>query len=62
MWLYDQVYWLLKEEGVEHYSPVALVPEVAPYVIHVDAISKSFAATGLPEWAGQCFRPLFRPK
>jgi aspartate aminotransferase len=47
MWLYDQVYWLLKEEGVEHYSPVALVPEVAPYVIHVDAISKSFAATGL---------------
>ncbi|MEC8276136.1 MAG: aminotransferase class I/II-fold pyridoxal phosphate-dependent enzyme [Myxococcota bacterium] len=47
MWLYDQVYWLLKEEGVEHFSPVALVPEVAPYVIHVDAISKSFAATGL---------------
>ena len=35
------------EEGVEHFSPVALVPEVAPYVIHVDAISKSFAATGL---------------
>lgn len=47
MWLYDQVYWLLKEEGVTHYSPVSLVPEVAPYVIHVDAISKSFAATGL---------------
>lgn len=47
MWLYDQVYWLLTEDGVEHYSPVKLVPEVAPYVIHVDAISKSFAATGL---------------
>ena len=45
--MYDQVYWMLLEEGQEHYSPVQLVPEIAPYVIHVDAISKCFAATGL---------------
>ncbi|MBM73954.1 MAG: aminotransferase [Proteobacteria bacterium] len=44
---YDQVYWMLTEEGYEHYSPVSLVPEIAPYVIHIDAISKAFAATGL---------------
>jgi len=45
--MFDQVYWLLTAEGVEHHSPVALVPEVAPYIVHTDAISKCFAATGL---------------
>ena len=47
MLLFDQVYWMLFEQGYTHYSPVSLVPEVAPYVIHVDAISKCFASTGL---------------
>jgi aspartate aminotransferase len=47
MMLFDQVYWMLVEDGQVHYSPVQLVPEVAPYVVHVDAISKCFAATGL---------------
>ena len=47
MMLYDQVYWMLVAEGYTHYSPVQLVPEVAPYVVHIDAISKCFAATGL---------------
>jgi len=32
---------------VEHVDPLALRPELAPYVIVVDAISKAFAATGL---------------
>ena len=45
--IYDQVYWMLRARRVEHYNPVVLVPEAAPFVIHVDAISKSFAATGL---------------
>jgi aspartate aminotransferase len=45
--MFDQVYWMLLEEGQEHFSPVQLVPEIAPYVIHIDAISKCFAATGL---------------
>lgn len=47
MLLYDQVYWMLTEEGFTHANPVALVPEVAPYVVHVDAVSKAFAGTGL---------------
>jgi len=45
--IYDQVYWMLRARWVEHYNPVVLVPEAAPFVIHVDAISKCFAATGL---------------
>lgn len=45
--LFDHIYWMLTFEGSQHYSPVQLVPEAAPYVIHVDGISKGFAATGL---------------
>ena len=40
MMLFDQVYWMLVAEGYVHKSPVQLVPEVAPYVVHTDAISK----------------------
>jgi aspartate aminotransferase len=45
--LYDQVYWSLTFRGAQHVTPVALVPEVAPYTILLDAISKAFCATGL---------------
>ena len=45
--VYDQVYWMLTFGETQHVNPVSLVPEVAPYVVHVDAISKAFAATGL---------------
>ena len=47
MLCYDQVYWMLTFGETRHVNPVALVPEIAPYVVHVDAISKSFAATGV---------------
>lgn len=47
MLLFDQVYWMLTFGDLAHHNPVRLVPECAPYVLHVDAISKSFAATGL---------------
>lgn len=47
MLLFDQVYWMLMAPGFTHASPVSLVPECAPYVVHVDAVSKSFAGTGL---------------
>jgi aspartate aminotransferase len=47
MMLYDQVYWTLTGPGQAHTHPLALVPELAPYVIYLDAISKSLAATGL---------------
>ncbi|HJN76937.1 MAG TPA: aminotransferase class I/II-fold pyridoxal phosphate-dependent enzyme [Myxococcota bacterium] len=45
--LYDMVYWMLTHGETTHYDPISLVPEVAPYTVLVDAISKSFAATGL---------------
>lgn len=45
--MYDHIYWMLCVEGIEHVTPTALVPEMAPYTIYVDGISKAFAATGL---------------
>ena len=45
--LYDQVYWMLTFGDACHVNPVAIRPEIEPYTIHIDAISKSFAATGL---------------
>lgn len=47
MWMWDQVYWQLTFGDAVHAHPCALVPEVTPYVVTVDAISKAFAATGL---------------
>lgn len=45
--LWDQVYWMLTFGENRHYAPPQLVPEVAPYTIFVDGISKAFAATGV---------------
>jgi len=45
--LYDQIYWILTYGGTEHYDPVSLRPEMRPYTIFIDGISKSFAATGV---------------
>lgn len=45
--LHDQVYAALVFGPVKHYMPVSLVPEAAPWVISLDGISKSLAATGL---------------
>jgi aspartate aminotransferase len=45
--VYDQVYWMLTFGTASHVNPVALRPEMEAYTIHIDAISKSFAATGL---------------
>lgn len=45
--MFDQVYWLLTFAGAEHHTPVGLVPEMAPYTIFVDGISKGFCGTGL---------------
>jgi aspartate aminotransferase len=47
MLMYDQVYWQLTFGESEHHHPVGVVPEMAPYTLYVDAISKSWAATGL---------------
>jgi len=45
--VFDQMYSLLTYNGVVHYNPVALRPEMKDYTIFVDGISKSFAATGV---------------
>jgi len=45
--LYDQMYGHLTYGKIKHYDPVSLRPEMRPYTIYVDAISKAFAATGV---------------
>ncbi|HZI40385.1 MAG TPA: aminotransferase class I/II-fold pyridoxal phosphate-dependent enzyme, partial [Gemmatimonadaceae bacterium] len=45
--LYDQVYWMLTFGDAGHVNPIGLRPAMLPYTILIDAISKSFAATGL---------------
>lgn len=45
--LYDQIYWMLMQPGNTHVHPLELMPELKPYVIYIDGISKGFAATGV---------------
>ena len=45
--MYDQMYWHLTYGNIQHYNPVTLVPEMQPYTVFIDAISKVFAATGV---------------
>ncbi|XXF78671.1 aminotransferase class I/II-fold pyridoxal phosphate-dependent enzyme [Myxococcaceae bacterium GXIMD 01537] len=45
--MYDQIYWVLSFGKTKHVTPIELVPEVAPYTVFVDGISKAFAATGV---------------
>lgn len=45
--LYDQIYWLLTFGETRHYDPVSLRPEMRPYTIFIDGLSKSLAATGV---------------
>ncbi|HYH15284.1 MAG TPA: aminotransferase class I/II-fold pyridoxal phosphate-dependent enzyme, partial [Flavisolibacter sp.] len=45
--MYDQMYWQLTYNGIEHYDPVSLNPEIRPYTVFIDAVSKVFAATGV---------------
>lgn len=45
--MYDQIYWALTYGNTKHYNPVGLRPEMKPYTVFVDGISKSLAATGV---------------
>jgi aspartate aminotransferase len=45
--MFDQMYWHLTYDGIQHYDPVSLNPEMRPYTIYIDAISKVFASTGV---------------
>jgi aspartate aminotransferase len=45
--LYDQIYWTLTYGNAEHFNPISLFPELKPYTIFIDGISKAFCATGV---------------
>lgn len=45
--MYDQMYWHLTYKGFAHYDPVSLNPEMRPYTVYIDAVSKVFASTGV---------------
>ncbi|WNG13926.1 pyridoxal phosphate-dependent aminotransferase [Cystobacter fuscus] len=45
--LFDHIYWTLTFGQSRHVTPVELVPELAPYTVFVDGISKAFASTGV---------------
>jgi len=45
--LFDEVYGELVFGAARHASPVALVPEVAPWTISLSGISKALSATGM---------------
>lgn len=45
--MYDQMYWHLTYGDIKHYDPVNLRPAMKDYTVYIDAISKSFAATGV---------------
>ncbi|NNE55581.1 MAG: aminotransferase class I/II-fold pyridoxal phosphate-dependent enzyme [Flavobacteriales bacterium] len=45
--MFDQIYWQLTYGKVEHHDPVNLCPDVRPYTIYIDGLSKAFAATGV---------------
>ncbi|MEZ4432580.1 MAG: aminotransferase class I/II-fold pyridoxal phosphate-dependent enzyme [bacterium] len=45
--VYDHVYRMLAFGDLAHVTPVGVRPEMARYTLFCDAISKSFAATGL---------------
>lgn len=45
--LYDQIYWMMTYGETKHVDPVSLFPELKPYTIYIDGVSKAFAATGV---------------
>ena len=45
--LYDQIYWGLTYGETQHFDPVSLRPEIRPYTLFIDGISKAFCATGV---------------
>src|SRR5262249_35727929 len=45
--MFDQVYWSLEFGRMQPMTPPGLVPDVAPFTVMLDAISKSLASTGL---------------
>lgn len=55
--MYDQIYSALTFGSNEHFDPVTLCPELRPFTIFVDGLSKSIAATGIR--VGWAFGPTY---
>ncbi|MBS1984265.1 MAG: aminotransferase class I/II-fold pyridoxal phosphate-dependent enzyme [Bdellovibrionales bacterium] len=45
--MFDQIYWKLSLAGAEHQHPLRLCPDIKPYTVFIDGISKYFCGTGL---------------
>jgi aspartate aminotransferase len=45
--LFDQMYWPLCFNNIKHITPLHTHPELKPYTIFIDGISKVFSATGV---------------
>lgn len=45
--MFDQVYWLLTFGDSRFYHPLSVCPEIKPYAVFIDGISKSLAGTGV---------------
>lgn len=45
--IYDQIYWALTFGDTIHHHPLKILPELLPYVVYIDGMSKAFAATGV---------------
>ena len=45
--MFDQMYWHLTYNGIQHYDPVSLHQGMRDYTVFIDAISKVFASTGV---------------
>lgn len=53
--LFDAMYGCLTAGKHQHYNPLQLDPEIRPYLVTVNAVSKIFAATGMR--VGWCLGP-----
>lgn len=45
--MFDQVYWLLTFGNSKFFHPLSVCPEIKPYAVFIDGISKSLAGTGV---------------
>ncbi|HNJ58499.1 MAG TPA: aminotransferase class I/II-fold pyridoxal phosphate-dependent enzyme, partial [Chitinophagaceae bacterium] len=45
--MFDQMYWMLTMDNIQHFNPVTLRPAMKQYTIFVGGISKSLCATGV---------------
>ncbi len=45
--MFDQIYWKILHRGGTHHHPLALCPDLRPYTVFIDGVSKYFCGTGI---------------